>query len=410
MNNPVAQPMTLPSGTVLKNRLAKSAMNEEMADINGNISSEIANLYERWAKGGVGLLITGNVMVDREHKGSDFSNVLDDQTDTKMLKSWASAGKLNHTDMWMQLNHPGKQIAKSTQSKPVAPSSIGYEGLLAKVFNTPRELKESEILEIIDKFIYAAKKAKEAGFTGVQIHSAHGYLSSQFLSPLHNQRNDQWGGSIENRMRFLIEIYKGIRSAVGENFNVGVKLNSADFQKGGFTEDESMYVAKTLSDLGVDLLEISGGTYESPEMVLGSHVKESTRLREAYFIDYAAKVRKVVDMPLMVTGGFRSTAGMNEALQSGSLDVVGLARPLAFDPEFGNKILSNENAQSQVKPIKTGIKIVDNSGMLETAWYSLQMKKLAQGKDLKYNNRLRTVFSLAKFQIGAALKKGLKKH
>ena len=185
------------------------------------------------------------------------------------------------------------------------------------------------------------------GFDGVQIHGAHGYLVNQFLSARHNHREDQWGGSIENRMRFVVEVYKAIRKEVGPKFSIGIKLNSADYMKGGFTPEESMQVLEKLGNMGIDLIEISGGTYESPSMV-GDKVKASTKAREAYFLDYAESARTLVKALLVVTGGFRSTQAMNAALQSGATDFIGLARPIAIDPEMPNKALADTNYSALV--------------------------------------------------------------
>jgi 2,4-dienoyl-CoA reductase-like NADH-dependent reductase (Old Yellow Enzyme family) len=262
------------------------------------------------------------------------------------------------------------------------------------VFNTPRALSEEEIIEIIERFAYAAKVCKENGFTGVQIHGAHGYLVSQFLSPTHNQRSDQWGGSIENRMRFVSEIYKAIRVEVGPHFPISIKLNSADFQKGGFTKEDSMAVVKHLSELGIDLIEISGGTYETPVMT-GTNVKASTKAREAYFLDYCEEVRKIVKSPLMLTGGFRSSHGMNEALSSGVCDMVGIARSLAINPDFSNELLSGKDVKSLVKPLTTGFPFLDRTFPLEIVWYTDQIHLLGKGENPNiHRSPLRSVLGM----------------
>jgi 2,4-dienoyl-CoA reductase-like NADH-dependent reductase (Old Yellow Enzyme family) len=259
----------------------------------------------------------------------------------------------------------------------VAPSAIGFAPEMAAVFGTPRELREDEIYDLIRRFGESARICKKAGFEGVQIHGAHGYLVSEFLSPKHNQRTDQWGGSLENRMRFVLEAFKEIRKQTGEGFIVGVKLNSADFQKGGFGEDESMAVVKALDALGVDFIEISGGTYEAPAM---TGVKQSTRQREAYFLDFAEKVRGEVKTALMVTGGFRTRSGMDSALQSGACDLIGIARPLAVETDAPNNLVAGADVKYAVKPIKTGIKPFDNMGVMEIIWYAAQFKTIGAGK------------------------------
>ena len=205
-----------------------------------------------------------------------------------------------------------------------------------------------EILDLIQKFAHCARIAKDTGFTGVQIHGAHGYLISEFLSPDINLREDEWGGTLEKRAKFLLEIVRAVREAVGVNFPVSLKLNSADFQKGGFSHEDAIQVATWLNEEGLDLLEISGGTYEQPHLVgidMGLNPeraekrRESTIAREAYFLDYARDIRNVFNGPLMVTGGFRTSKGMNDALNENACDVIGIARPFCIDSDIANKLL-----------------------------------------------------------------------
>src|SRR5690554_797269 len=289
----LAQPLTLRNGTIIKNRLMKSAMSEGLGTADNRMTRQLIRLYDRWAKGGVGLLVTGNVMVDRRALGEPGNLVVEDERDLGMLQAWATAGTQENTQFWMQINHPGKQVMRTLVKDPVAPSAIPFRTDMSRFFATPRALKELEIEEIIQRFGNTAAIAKKAGFTGVQIHAAHGYLVSQFLSGHHNQRTDQWGGSAENRRRFVLEVYKEIRRQVGDAFPVGIKLNSADFQRGGFTEEESLEVIRELSAAGMDLIEISGGTYEEPAMTGKEYPKkESTLKREAYFLEFAEKARQ----------------------------------------------------------------------------------------------------------------------
>jgi 2,4-dienoyl-CoA reductase-like NADH-dependent reductase (Old Yellow Enzyme family) len=227
-------------------------------------------------------------------------------------------------------------------------------------------------------------QARDCGFSGIQIHAAHGYLVNQFLSPHHNRREDQWGGTLNNRMRFLLEIYRAIRSAVGEDFAVGVKLNSADFQKGGFSEEDSMEVIRALQEEGIDLIEISGGNYENPSMV-GANVKESTLKREAYFLDYAEKAQALLDIPLVVTGGFRSAVAMEAALASGATNMIGLARPLAVDPMLSDKLLRDSGYRIDLKKLTTGIASLDFMAMLDITWYEQQLARIARGQSAKPN-------------------------
>ncbi len=377
-------PFVLGNGQIVKNRLFKSAMSEQLGNKEHNPTIGLANLYGTWAKGGIGLSVSGNIMIDRTALGEPKNVVLDELSDLSAFKAWAEAATINESQFWAQLNHPGKQIPNFLTKEPVAPSAISLEGGLEKGFNTPRALTEEEIEGIIAKFALSAGLAKESGFTGVQIHGAHGYLVSQFLSPRHNQRKDQWGGSLENRMRFVLRIYEAIRETVGADFPVGIKLNSADFMKGGFTEEDSMQVVQTLSKAGIDLIEVSGGTYESPSMV-GHKVKASTLKREAYFLDYAEKVRKLIDTPLVVTGGFRSAAVMNDALARNVMDMVGIARPLAVEPNLPNKLLADKDAKIELRTLSTGVRAVDKMAMLDITWYEHQLERMANRKAPKEN-------------------------
>ncbi|SDW09301.1 NADH:flavin oxidoreductase/NADH oxidase family protein [Marinobacter mobilis] len=376
----LGQTLTLPNGAVLPNRLAKSAMSETMGTINNRVTRELATLYGAWADGGTGLLITGNVMVDRRHIGEPKNVVLDDERDMTELKAWAQAGQRHGNHIWVQLNHPGKQSPKMLNKAPVAPSAVPFRKDMRAMFATPRAMNEQEIRDTIGHFARSAALAEQAGFQGVQIHGAHGYLVSQFLSPHHNQRNDSWGGTAEKRMRFVLEVYRAIREATSPSFCVGIKLNSADFQRGGFTEEESLAVIERLAKEGIDLVEISGGNYENPAMAGAAGVKESTVSREAYFLEFAEKVREKVSVPLMVTGGFRTSEGMAEAVQSGATDLVGIARPLAVEPNLSVRILAGEQVVSAVKPITTGIQKIDDMALMEVSWYTRQLGRIGKGK------------------------------
>ena len=238
---------------------------------------------------------------------------LSDERDLALLRQWAEIGKKHGMVQLIQLSHPGRQCPKGLNKETVAPSAVPFSPMLATTFGTPRELREDEILDIIQRFANAAKICEKAGFEGVQLHGAHGYLISQFLSPLTNKRQDKWGGSVENRMRFLLEAYTAVRAATSDNFIISVKLNSADFQRGGISEEDVVAVFKAIDAAGIDLIEVSGGTYEAPAMagVKEDRRKASTIAREAYFLDFAAMIRQEVSCRLMVTGGFRTAAGMN---------------------------------------------------------------------------------------------------
>ncbi len=404
----LSEPLTLPCGAVLPNRIAKAAMTEGLADRNLHATKRHETLYRRWSDGGAGLLITGNVMIDRnvlERPGNVAIDPAPDHGDPagmEGLRRWAQAGTRNGNHLWMQISHAGRQSPRYVTSRPVGPSAVQLE--LMGNYAKPRALKEAEILDFIQRFANVARIAKEAGFTGVQIHSAHGYLLSSFLSPVTNQRNDRWGGSLENRARFLLETVRAVRTAVGPEFPIGVKLNSDDFRKGGFSHEECLEVVRWLNDEGLDLLEISGGTYEQPRL-LGHRgdastareqdvaVRRSTLEREAYFLDYAEGIRKVCDFPLMVTGGFRTRSAMEEALASGNTDVIGLGRPLCTDPDTPRNLMDGtinetvrheDNLQlarrglfSPASPLLP-LKVINVLG--GQAWYYQQIFHLADGE------------------------------
>lgn len=375
----VSEQLTLPCGTTLSNRIAKAAMSENMASEDHFPGKEFVTAYKQWVAGETGLLITGNVMVDSNHRGEAFNVVIEQGLNNhNELKEWANTSKGSSSQIWVQLNHPGKQSPKFLTKTPVGPSSIPLRPPLDSMFNQCRELSHEEILEIIQRFAYAAKVCKECGFAGVQIHGAHGYLVSQFLSPLHNKRVDQWGGSIENRMRFGIEIYKAMREQVGDSYPISLKMNSADFSKGGFSPEEAVLVAKSFSEIGIDLIEISGGSYEKPAMT-GAKIKESTKRREAYFLEYAKAIKEVCKCPIMVTGGFRTSDFIIEALANNELDIIGLARPLSLDPYLTNKILKGEKVESQVQMLSSGIRFIDKLFPLEILWYTMQIHRMGKG-------------------------------
>jgi len=380
----LSDPLVLKNGHTIKNRIFKSAMSEQLGNTDHNPTPELIRLYEIWASGGTGLCVTGNVMIDRAALGEPKNVVLDKTSDKALFQAWTNAGKQQDTQLWIQLNHPGKQSPSFLTKTPMAPSAIPLGKGLDKVFNRPRALSDNEIQGIIKKFAVSAGLAKAVGFSGVQIHGAHGYLVSQFLSPHHNQRTDQWGGSLENRSRFVREVFREIRKTVGENFPVGIKMNSADFMKSGFSAEDSVAVAVALESDGIDLIEISGGTYESPSMT-GYRAKASTRKREAYFLDYADQLKKQIRVPIVVTGGFRSGAAMHAALEKERTDMIGLARPLAIDPDFPAKLLTDINTRSTLKNPTTGFAYVDKMTMLSITWYEYQLARLATGQTVNPN-------------------------
>jgi 2,4-dienoyl-CoA reductase-like NADH-dependent reductase (Old Yellow Enzyme family) len=404
------QALILSNGIRIKNRLFKSAMSEALARRDGAPSPELVRLYSAWASGGIGLCVTGNVMIHARAVGEPGNVVIEDVTHLVELQSWAKAATANNTQCWVQLNHPGKQAPKGLNRETVSPSAVPFRSDLKAFFATPRALEDSEVRALVQRFGVAAGLVKQAGFSGVQIHGAHGYLVSQFLSPHHNTRTDAWGGTAQKRRHFVLEVYRAMREAVGPAFPIGIKLNSADFQRGGFTEEESIETIRALADAGIDLIEISGGTYEAPAMTgvknhAPSEKKESTIQREAYFLEFAEKARQAVRTPLVVTGGFRSARGMAQAIDSGAVDMVGIARIMAIEPDVPSRLLAGNPALHTVKPLRTGIKAIDKMGLLEVSWYTGQLKRIGRGALPKPHESALWVFVKQAFQMAFAGKK-----
>ena len=260
-------PLILPNGSRLPNRLAKAALEENLADEGQLPGPALWRLYRHWGIGGAGLIITGNVMIDGRAMTGPGGVVLEQDTPLEAFKTWAAASRQEGAQVWMQLSHPGRQVMANMGGNAWAPSAIPMAmGKYRKAFAQPEAMSEAQIAEVIARFAASAHAAEKAGFTGVQIHAAHGYLISQFLSPLANQRSDRWGGELTNRARLLLEVVRAVRQRVSPDFCVAVKLNSADFQRGGFSPDEARQVLLMLNELPVDLVELSGGIYESPYM------------------------------------------------------------------------------------------------------------------------------------------------
>lgn len=381
MSVTLASPLTLPCGAIVKNRFGKAPLTEGLADAMNRATARHASLYGRWAKGGAGVVVTGNVQIDRRYLERPGNVVIDGPQDAAALdglRAYAAAGTANRTHLWMQINHPGRQTPRRVCEQPVAPSAVPL-ALPESAFAHPRAMTGEEVEEVIQRFTHAAKVAQDTGFTGVQVHAAHGYLLSQFLTPLVNRREDKWGGSLENRARLLLSVVRSIREACGAAFPISVKLNSSDFQNGGFSSQDCLQVVQWLEQAGIDHLEISGGNYEEPSMMgskntEGETVADSTVRREAYFLTYAEEMRKVTSLPLMVTGGFRSRKGMEEALASGALDMIGLGRPMCVEPDVPNKLLSGAEGcgtwEKQIRPAKAGM-----------GWFALALISHGDGED-----------------------------
>lgn len=388
LNNRLFTPLILPNGATISNRICKAAMEENMAEYGQLPGKQLFTLYDKWSNGGAGLLLTGNVMVSPNALTGAGGVVLENDNDIAKFKKWAKQGTQNSTHLWMQISHPGRQLYANLGEQALSPSDVALSlGKFSKMFAQPRALTANEIEDIIQRFANTAMLAESAGFTGVQIHSAHGYLLSQFLSPLVNQRADEWGGSLENRARFLFEVVKRVRDSVSTDFCVSVKLNSADFQKGGFDAEDAKWVVSKLNDLSVDLIELSGGSYESPAMQgNATDSTSSTHKREAYFIDFARQIAAIADMPIMLTGGIKRRQVAEDALnvdgELPAVDMVGIATALAYEPDLPNQWQTDQGLDVNLPRVEWENKTMSALGNMSVI--KSQLQALSKGRPVSY--------------------------
>lgn len=388
------QPLTLRCGQVLNNRIAKAGMSEQLGNTSNQPTDRLLNLFEQFGRSGAGLLITGNVMVDRRHLSEPLNVVLEDNSALEIFKRWAEVSKADGAKVWLQLNHPGRQVPRLLAEHPLAPSAVALRSV-GPFFGRPVAMSEDGISEVLVRFARSAKIAEAAGFDGVQLHAAHGFLISQFLSPVVNQRTDSWGGSLENRTRFVLQALREVRRAVTGDFAVGIKLNSNDFMRGGFDQTEALVVARALDAEGVDLIEISGGTYESAAMF--GYGRDRSSPHEAYFAEFAREVTQAVDAAVMLTGGNRTASAMARAVETDQCDVIGVARPMAVDPQVPKRLICGEDGEVARGPRRTGIHMID--AFVVTVWHQRQLRRWASGKS-----------SIGRFSaVGSALW-GARKH
>ncbi|WNI20941.1 NADH:flavin oxidoreductase/NADH oxidase family protein [Streptomyces sp. ITFR-16] len=377
MTSELFSPLPLRSGQVLANRIAKAAMEENLAGVGQLPGRRLLTLYRRWAAGGTGLLITGNVMVHAEALTGPGGVVLDEHAPLKPFADWAEAGKSGGGKLWMQINHPGRQVASGMPGVVWGPSDVGVDlGRHSGRFGRPSAMTPDRIDATVTRFAVTAHRAEKAGFDGVEIHAAHGYLLSQFLSPLVNKRTDRWGGSLENRARLLLDVVRAVRAAVSPSFAVAVKLNSADFQRGGFDADDARQVIEMLEPLGVDLVELSGGSYESPAMT-GRSADARTQAREAYFLDLAKDLVRTSPLPLMLTGGITRRATAERVLDSG-VAVIGMGTALAVTPDLPDRWRGHREAGRQPAPVTWSDKVLASAAGMAQVRH--QMARLARGK------------------------------
>ncbi len=398
----LAQPLVLPCGQEITNRIAKAAMTEGLADGTNRGNDRFTRLYKRWGEGGAGLLITGNFVVDRWHLERGGNLAIDGAQSNEALAALADiaeAAKAHGSRIWVQLNHAGRQTQKMINKHPKAPSDIGLKMGNGR-FGKPVPMTADDVARAVDGFVQAAKICEQTGFDGVQVHAAHGYLMSQFLSALSNRRNDAYGGDLRARAKALLDIVSGIRAATRRDFAVSVKLNSADFQKGGFSQEDSAAVAGWLKEAGCDLIKVSGGNYEQPRMIdfdrkdpLADNKRESTKRREAYFLDFVPKLRAATDLPVMVTGGFRTVDAMVDAVDKDGVDMIGIGRPFCLNPDAARDILDGriDRLESRDDDLVIGTGLIgprspisflrDLNAWGALGWYYEHIYSLADGKN-----------------------------
>ncbi len=389
----IEKSLTLPCGHQVPNRLCKAAMTEGLADAHDHATPSHQRLYSTWARGGAAVLLTGNIMIDRRYLERAGNVVVEDRSGLPQLRDWTQAVHNGGSQLWAQISHPGRQCPRLVNLTPLAPSQVQLR--VAGNFGKPREASEADIQDIILRFATTAGLMQEAGMDGVQIHAAHGYLLSQFLSARTNLRQDRWGGTLANRASLLLEVIRATRARVGPRYPIAVKLNSSDFVKGGFTLQESVQVVHWLNDAGVDLLEVSGGTYEQLEffkLQAEDEIRDSTREREAMFLEYAKSLKAVARMPIMVTGGFRTLAGMEAALKDGHTDMIGLARPFCLNPNFPTQMLAAQLTHLPVPedklvlgrgywgPNSPSNSIRSLNNLSQAGWYYHQIERLGAGR------------------------------
>ncbi|OOF92392.1 hypothetical protein ASPCADRAFT_8673 [Aspergillus carbonarius ITEM 5010] len=397
----------LPCGLVFPNRLAKAAMAESLAG-SGNVPTPtLLEAYNQWGQGGWGALLTGNVQVDVDHLGTPRDVALHAEYTGKegneaLVDNWSQYAKScqqHGTPTIVQICHPGRQSLRFAGRRgllapPIAPSAIPLQmgdSLVQRllswlVFPPPREMTQGDIDRVTRQFVDAARLMADSGFSGIELHGAHGYLIDQFLNSKSNNRIDAYGGSAENRAKFVVDTIHAIRQVVPQTFAIGIKLNSADHNSSTF--EDTMTQIRLLVEAGIDFLEVSGGSYENPTM-MGPEKSQRTVAREAFFIEFATETRKrFPDLVLMLTGGFRTRAGAESALQQNACDVIGIGRPAAIEPKLPLVLLDenvpDEEAQLVLNrvPMPFLARLLALKGVgagLESSFYAKQIRRLAMG-------------------------------
>ncbi|KAH7016019.1 uncharacterized protein B0I36DRAFT_41453 [Microdochium trichocladiopsis] len=382
---PLGEPLHFEfSGQTAKNRFLKAAMTERLStwhptelEKRGIATPELINVYKRWGEGGFGMVLSGNTMIEYDHLESAGNLIIPRDAPFsgerfETFKALAEAAKKHGSLAVVQLSHPGRQVTEDIQKHPISASDVQLEmNFGGKRFAKPRAMEKEDIERVIKGFVRASEYASKAGWDGVQLHGAHGYLLAQFLSPLTNKRIDEYGGSLANRSRLILEIADAVRVRVPKDFIVGIKINSIEFEEGGFPSGDCVTLCSELEKHGIDFVELSGGTYQ--ELAFG-HRRESTRRREAFFLEFADKITpELHKTKAYVTGGLRTGQAMVNALKT--VHGVGLARPATHEFDLPQKILDGR-AQSAISLLLSD----DDFGMTNMA-AGMQMRLVGRDKE-----------------------------
>lgn len=364
----LSQPLDLPCGVQLKNRIIKAAMSDSLGDGCGNPTQTQMRLYERWADGGTALSLIGEVQTIPQYPEKPGNLVLVADADMPAFEALAIAGSVNGAHIWPQLGHAGA-LSHAPISQPKGPSALNVDGFQCA------GMRLEEIQELPHQFACAAVLAKKVGFGGVLIHAGHGFLFSQFLSPLFNVRTDSYGGSIEARFHIIGEVIDAVREAVGPSFPIGIKINSTDKLVGGLSTEDALQVVRLLHETSIDLIDVSGGTY-FPGAASSSDGASATG---PYFIDFARRAKSLTSIPIMLTGGFQTREEAVTAIKEGSVDAVGLARAMALHPDLASRWMSDAGSDPQFPvfdpPPRGGI----------TAWYSMLLTAIGEESEDQFD-------------------------
>ena len=385
-------PLKLPCGAIIKNRLIKSAMSDSLADGEGNPTGTQIRLYERWSQGGIGLSIVGEVQVDAKYPENPGNLVLDKNSNKKALQALTSRAAINDAHIWPQLGHAGA-LAYQPLSQLKGPSHLKIGEFECS------GMTEKEVSRLPDMYAKAAIIAQDTGFTGVQIHAGHGFLLSQFLSPLFNRRKDRYGGCIEARSQIIVEIIEKIRLTVGRTFPIGIKMNSSDQLEGGLSQEDALEVVRILDKTSIDLIELSGGSYFP-----GAKSSSDSASGGPCFVDFAIKARSVTNIPLVVTGGFKTREQATNVLSSDTVDFVGLGRALILKPDLPKEWIS-------------GIGFIPHFPKFEspphggiTAWYTMNLTAIGNDKEIDVNLALLPAIQAYENRDKARITKWLAKY